>query len=347
MQYILFYLNTPCGGDILPPPSSTDRSDGDIPFVAKGANARHEGGGGALGCLLRANIGCFVPGDAHGGAEEAAVEGVEEREEVLPGLGAGEERAMMLLDIPHHHHHHPERKPLSVSEADDTVDQHPHHDHPERKTLVVADADDTNVQHPRPHHDHDHDHPESPALAPPRTTTTASSVKRSSCLMPPPPPPTPPPPPPPPPMSQLTRIRRLRPDAQYRALLALGPTAYAKEGPGDLYFCVRYRPALVADVYQGRASWAALSTTALQIKCGSSHDVGAHAATYRTASSQRLVHLKLKAHGAALVPEPCDGCHVNHREFYSLSGFQMLEDFKVLVKSAVEDAGGVYNLIEF
>ncbi|KAJ6550939.1 hypothetical protein B0H10DRAFT_1968662 [Mycena sp. CBHHK59/15] len=46
--------------------------------------------------------------------------------------------------------------------------------------------------------------------------------------------------------------------------------------------------------------------------------------------AERLVHLKLKAHGATLVPEPCDGCHVNHREFYSLSGFQTLEDFKVL-----------------
>ncbi|KAJ6614949.1 hypothetical protein B0H10DRAFT_1950344 [Mycena sp. CBHHK59/15] len=124
-------------------------------------------------------------------------------------------------------------------------------------------------------------------------------------------------------MSQLTRIRRLRPNAQYRALLALGPTAYAKEGLGDLYFCVRYRPALVADVYQGRTSRAALNTTALQIKCGSSHNVDEHMPQYAVCErthhpvvfwaycnvphrllAERLVHLKLKAHGAALVPSP-------------------------------------------
>ncbi|KAJ7442686.1 hypothetical protein FB451DRAFT_1405840 [Mycena latifolia] len=164
-------------------------------------------------------------------------------------------------------------------------------------------------------------------------------------------------------MSDLTRIRRLPPEAQYRALLGLGPTAYQQEGPGDLYFCVRFQPSLVASVDEGRLPPNVLDTADLEIKGGSSRDVDMRIPQYAVCErtqhavlfwayctvpyrlfAERLFHLKLKARGAALVPERCGGCKVKHREFYSLSVFPSLAEFKALVKSVVEDAGGVYNL---
>ncbi|KAJ7429725.1 hypothetical protein FB451DRAFT_1200033 [Mycena latifolia] len=179
--------------------------------------------------------------------------------------------------------------------------------------------------------------------------------------------------PPPPPSSHVRShshpthglsSRRLPPEAQYRALLGLGPTAYQQEGPGDLYFCVRFQPSLVASVDEGRLPPNVLDTADLEIKGGSSRDVDMRIPQYAVCErtqhavlfwayctvpyrlfAERLFHLKLKARGAALVPERCGGCKVKHREFYSLSVFPSLAEFKALVKSVVEDAGGVYNLL--
>ncbi|KAJ7473090.1 hypothetical protein B0H11DRAFT_2236630 [Mycena galericulata] len=181
-------------------------------------------------------------------------------------------------------------------------------------------------------------------------------------------------------MSRLAQIRRHSPETQYRALLALGPTAYKKDGPGDVYFCARFKPSLVSSVYAGRLSPTILDTADIEIKVGSSYDVDVRMPQYaicertqqpvcfwayctvphrfltgkalcfarfrppRQPSPERLLHLKLKSRGATLDPEPCGGCHKKHREFYSLSVFQTLAEFKALVKSVVEDAGGVYNL---
>ncbi|KAJ7466683.1 hypothetical protein B0H11DRAFT_2239853 [Mycena galericulata] len=164
-------------------------------------------------------------------------------------------------------------------------------------------------------------------------------------------------------MSHLAQIRRRSPEVQYRALLALGPAAYKKDGPGDVYFCARFKPSLVSSVYAGRLSPTILDTADIEIKVGSSYDVDVRMPQYaiceRTQQpvcfwayctvphrflTERLLHLKLKSRGATLDPEPCGGCKKKHREFYSLSVFQTLAEFKTLVKSVVEDAGGVYNL---
>jgi hypothetical protein len=37
---------------------------------------------------------------------------------------------------------------------------------------------------------------------------------------------------------------------------------------------------------------------------------------FLTKTVERLVHLTLRARGAAIVPYPCPGCGVKHREFY-------------------------------
>ncbi|KAJ7102633.1 hypothetical protein B0H15DRAFT_796054 [Mycena belliarum] len=161
----------------------------------------------------------------------------------------------------------------------------------------------------------------------------------------------------PPAMSQLARIRRLpAADDQYKELVALGATAYAKEGPGDVYFCVRFPPSLVAAVNAGRLPVTALKAADLEIKGGSARDVDRRIPQYTVCQetqpllfwaycsvpycrlTERLLHLKLKALGADLVPEPCD-CKVKHREFFSLSVFSTIEDFEAVVKSVVEDAG--------
>ncbi|KAJ7071810.1 hypothetical protein B0H15DRAFT_957544 [Mycena belliarum] len=159
-------------------------------------------------------------------------------------------------------------------------------------------------------------------------------------------------------MSLLARIRHLpAADDQYKELVALGATAYAKEGPGDVYFCVRFPPSLVAAVNAGRLPVTALNAADLEIKGGSARDVNRRIPQYTVCQetqpllfwaycsvpycrlTERLLHLKLKALGADLVPEPC-GCNVKHREFFSLSVFSTIEDFEAVVKSVVEDAGG-------
>ncbi|KAJ7658464.1 hypothetical protein B0H17DRAFT_1213210 [Mycena rosella] len=56
---------------------------------------------------------------------------------------------------------------------------------------------------------------------------------------------------------------------------------------------------------------------------------------YRCASIkllEKLVHLTLRARGAALVPRPCPGCGVRHREFFLVSAAGGIDGLCVIIE---------------
>ncbi|KAJ7490884.1 hypothetical protein FB451DRAFT_1166206 [Mycena latifolia] len=61
--------------------------------------------------------------------------------------------------------------------------------------------------------------------------------------------------------------------------------------------------------------------------------------------AERLVHLRLGALGARLVPYPCLSCGVEHREFFPLAAAGGCNGVKSVVKTIVEELGGRFQCL--
>ncbi|KAJ7472097.1 hypothetical protein FB451DRAFT_1399385 [Mycena latifolia] len=164
--------------------------------------------------------------------------------------------------------------------------------------------------------------------------------------------------------SQLARIRHFRsPADQYLALAALGVRAYRNDGPGHLYTQFRVAPEFLEQYLAGTLPHDILhSGVWLEIKLGHTKNLKRRLRQYeacqandhqisfwgycpvpRQMLAERLVHLRLGALGARLVPYPCPGCGVEHREFFPLAAAGGCNGVKSVVKTVVEELGGRFQ----
>ncbi|KAJ7469668.1 hypothetical protein FB451DRAFT_1176903 [Mycena latifolia] len=158
--------------------------------------------------------------------------------------------------------------------------------------------------------------------------------------------------------SSMVQIRRLRnrnrrlklspgsparANAELQLLLTLGPNVYENDGPGDLYFGERMQRA--------------------QGKVGETKDVPRRISSYRACRrngndfrvrlrfpvqhrmyAERIVHLLLRIRGAQIPAQPCLGCRISHKEFFSVGAVGGVGAFVQIIREGIQRSGAVFRM---
>ncbi|KAJ7655316.1 hypothetical protein DFH06DRAFT_1329652 [Mycena polygramma] len=160
----------------------------------------------------------------------------------------------------------------------------------------------------------------------------------------------------------LAAIRRLPPGLQLCAHLDNHWTEeglYAQEGPGGVYFCGRVLTTILDDFRADAISRAAFLAE-LEVKYGFATNLDHRRRAYSECEkgdwthlwfwvfytdyrvvAERINHLLFLDDGAPRVRRQCDGCFVNHREFWryeDVGDFERLLTQGELVLAALGDA---------